>query len=118
MKNIPVDKLSERTAQMYVEAVRDDVGDTWQGGAFVRVYHAVGGEYGPALGFAVANGPGYRPIPLWMFSPKTSSGPGSAEEKADLLNERLFGMGHDTAFAIAASTMGGKRYYTAQRSDH
>lgn len=60
-----------------------------------------------AIGVAVANERGYFPVPLGWARYATYD---SAADHADYLNEKVLGLTVDDAFAIIASTMGGKRY--------
>ena len=68
-------------------------------------------EHGHGLGIAVANEPGYHPIPVFWalaeYGPDASKAMG---DHADELNAER-GMDHDTAFRIIASTMGGRAFY-------
>lgn len=75
--------------------------------AFVAVLpeQSVPGVQG-GLGIAVANEAGYTPIPLaWARFESFEA----AQEDADRINKAL-GLDADRAFAIIASTMGGKRF--------
>lgn len=60
-----------------------------------------------SLGLAVANEPGYHPVPIgWARFQRMDH----AEHEVDRLNRDVLGIGHQREFEIVASTMGGKRY--------
>ena len=82
--------------------------------AFVAVYHdheSPDGKSRAALGVAVANSPGYVPIPCFYFAADKMD---AAEAKAEALNRDALALGDLDAFAIIASTMGGQRYTGAE----
>lgn len=74
--------------------------------AFIAVDHGHEGDYGPGLGIAIANEPGFYPIPKFYYSTDEFH---VAAQKADLLNETLLSITSHRQFEIQCSTMGGKR---------
>lgn len=80
--------------------------------AFVAVLHdheSPDGKTRAALGIAVANLPGYIPLPQFYYAAARID---DAESKADSLNAAK-GVTTETAMLIQISTMGGKRYAPA-----
>jgi hypothetical protein len=98
-----MDNLNEARARAYAEVMREK-GPC----CFVAVMHdheAHDGQTRSCLGVAVANEPGYYPVPQFYFYADRHE---DAETKADALNLELLEVDPALAFAIQASTMGGR----------
>ena len=76
--------------------------------AFVAVEHDFEGvRSSPALGIAVANEPGYAPVPKFIYAAPSL---GEAQKRAQRLNREVLNLTNETEFGIVASTMGGRMF--------
>lgn len=73
---------------------------------FVPALHNHEGGDGPGLGAAIANEPGYYPVPKFYYSADSFA---DAEVRAEELNRDLLKLTKERALEIQISTMGGKR---------
>ena len=101
-----MDKFNKTRALAYAEVFQE------RGGvfAFVAVMHdheSHDGKTRACLGVAVANSPGYHPVPQFYFAADRHE---DADSKADALNRDILGISDEDATAIQISTMGGQPY--------
>lgn len=100
--------LTDRRAEAYVHAMK---GKPF---AFVAVSpsESICGIRG-ALGLAIANDPGYMPVPLGWAHYDTFEG---AQDHVDHLNKHI-GLTDEQATFVQISTMGGVRYHVPAPAD-